>query len=473
MELNPLETTFFTQVLNAELDVPVPATLKYQGKDFEIIVVPEIAPEGYFRMRYFNAQDSDPGTDDIGPLRGRNWEWLSSEPILDEAWRNQDPVELQLHTLPLPMFPSRTNPLLHARILYAGSNRTGELVLLDNQVALQSSKLKMAKFCTRTLRDFATPEKQVSSIEGITEAEYRTLASIGGKLGYGAKLTITPAQHNLTLQTTDGWTINVTKDQAEPQGPVHHTGVVERDDGGGFTAAEVCDLLDGLRYFFTFIMGQYCLPTVAIGYAENDQLVWGEVGKFENDVAQLRNWFNHPREAHFGYILEELFPKFWSKWLTHKDEMIAALDAYANSNTMRMAGVLRDAVGKSFAGLELLCGLVLAQSIFGGPGKWIDKVLRCYKIPNRRLNGTEHPHTQRLFANLGIADDKGALLLADVRNYVMHPLGKNPIAKPGHLKYVDGDLMQYVRLHDLSQFYLEYVLLRFCGYRVSSYRQLF
>ena len=425
MELSLLETTFFAQVLNAELDVPVLATLKYQQKDFEIIVVPEIAPEGYFRMRYFNAQESDPGTDDIGPLRGRNWEWFNSGPRLDEAWRNQDAVELQLHTLPRPMLPYRTNPSLRARILYAGNNRTGELVLLNNQVALQSSKLKTAKFCIRTLRDFATPEKQASSIEGITEAEYRTLASIAGKLGEGAKLTITPVQHNLILQTTDGWTITLTKDQAQPQGPANHTGVLKRDDGDGFTAAEVCDLLDGLRYFFTFTMGQYCLPTVAIGYAESGQLIWGEVAKFENDVAQPRNWFNHPREAPYGHILEELFPKFWSKWLAHKDEMIAALDAYANSNTMRTAGVLGDAVGKSFAGLELLCGLVLEQPIFGDSGKWIDKVLRCYKIPNRLLTCTEHPHTQRLLANLGIADDKGASLLADVRNYVVHPLGRS------------------------------------------------
>ena len=53
MELKPLESAFFREILNAELDVPVPATLKCQGKDFDIIVVPEIAPEGYFRMKYF------------------------------------------------------------------------------------------------------------------------------------------------------------------------------------------------------------------------------------------------------------------------------------------------------------------------------------------------------------------------------------------------------------------------------------
>ena len=473
MELNPLETTFFAQVLNAELDDPVPATLRCQGKDFDIIVVPEIAPEGYFRMRYFNAQDSDPGADDIGSLRGRNWEWLNSEPILEQIWRDQVPVELRLHTLPLPMQPARVNPPLSARILYAGRNRAGELVLLDDKVMLQSGKSKMANFCIRTFRDFATPDKQFSSIEGITDAEYQILASIGDKLGDGAKLTITPAQHYLTLQTTDGWTITVTKDQHESQGSVSHTGVVERDDGNGFTVAELCDLLDVLRYFFTFTMGNYCLPTVVIGYAENGQLTWGEVGKFENDLIQRSNWFNHPREAPFGYILEDFFPKFWRTWRTHKDEIIAVIDAYADSNAMRTAGVLRDAVAKSFAGLEVLSGLVLAKSIFGGAGQWIDEVLRCYKIPNRHLNGTENPHTQRLCANLNIGDNKGAFLLADVRNYVTHPLDKNPVVKPGHLKYVDGDLIQYVRLHDLSQFYLEYVLLRFCGYRVgSSYRSL-
>ena len=75
MELKPLEHTFFRDILDVELDVPILATLKCPGKDFDIIVVPEIAPEGYFRMKYFNAQDSDPGSDDVGPLRGRNWEY--------------------------------------------------------------------------------------------------------------------------------------------------------------------------------------------------------------------------------------------------------------------------------------------------------------------------------------------------------------------------------------------------------------
>ncbi len=129
-------------------------------------------------------------------------------------------------------------------------------------------------------------------------------------------------------------------------------------------------------------------------------------------------------------------------------------------------------MAKSFAGVEVLVGLALAQTIRGNSGESIDKVLRCYKIPNRYLDGNENPYAQKLCADLKITDNKGAMLLADVRNYIIHPLDRNPVIKPGHLKYVDGDLMQYVRLHDLSQFYLEHSLLRFCGYTGVSYRSL-
>ena len=370
------------------------------------------------------------------------------------------------------MQPVRLNPLLHARVLYADHNRSGELVLLDNRVVLRGSELKTAHFCIRTFRDFATPEKQISSIEGITDSEHQTLRSIGGKLEDGAKLTITPAQHHVTLQTGDGWTVTLTKDQNETQDSVGHTGVVERDDGSDFTVPELCDFLDGLRYFFTFTMGNYCLPTVVIGYDQGDQIAWGEIGKFENDWHRRLNWFNHPGEAPFGFILEGFFPEFWQRWSRAKDEMTAVIDCYADSNAMRTAGVLRDAVAKSFAGLEVLGGLARAQTIRGNAGDSIDKVLDLYNIPNRYLNSTENPYTQKLCADLNIADDKGAMLLADVRNYITHPLDGNPVIKPGHLKYIDGDLMQYVRLHDLSQFYLEHSLLGFCGHAVGHYRKL-
>ena len=48
MELSSLETKLFKEILNAELDVPVRATLKYENNSLEMIVVPEITPSGHF-----------------------------------------------------------------------------------------------------------------------------------------------------------------------------------------------------------------------------------------------------------------------------------------------------------------------------------------------------------------------------------------------------------------------------------------
>ena len=42
MELSSLEAKFFDEILNAELDVPVQATLTYKDDSLELIVVPEI-----------------------------------------------------------------------------------------------------------------------------------------------------------------------------------------------------------------------------------------------------------------------------------------------------------------------------------------------------------------------------------------------------------------------------------------------
>ena len=67
MELSSLETKLFKEILNAELDVPVRATLKYENNSLEMIVVPEITPSGHFRLKYYNAPAADP---ECNPIEG-------------------------------------------------------------------------------------------------------------------------------------------------------------------------------------------------------------------------------------------------------------------------------------------------------------------------------------------------------------------------------------------------------------------
>lgn len=60
--LNKLETKFFTEILNAELDVPVHATLEYGEVTLCIIAMPEIDAQGYFGLKYSNAPGYEPET---------------------------------------------------------------------------------------------------------------------------------------------------------------------------------------------------------------------------------------------------------------------------------------------------------------------------------------------------------------------------------------------------------------------------
>ncbi len=142
---------------------------------------------------------------------------------------------------------------------------------------------------------------------------------------------------------------------------------------------------------------------------------------------------------------------------------------------MQKAGVPEDAVAKSYAGLEILASLALQKTIYGNSSGEIDKVLSAYQIPNLCLDRTKTPTMARLCENLGESEMRGVYLLGSVRNYVAHPLNPDTPAevKVNYLKYLDVDPANYFYLHDLSQFYLDYGLLKFLGFETrDSHRQL-
>ena len=477
LKLNRLETKFFDRIVDAELDVPVNGTLVYQGESLEVIVVPKIAPESYFRFEYYNAPSHVPnptlGPDGARRFRLSTKELLGMHPLLEDAWQKQAVVKMELKRSRPPTLHS-SNTTLDVRVLYADTGNRGELVLDSGAATFSGSRLRKAEFSTSGFADFRTPEKQWASIDGIVSHPGRLLQSAADKLGDGARLNLSPVSHNITLDTDDGWRITLTKDADSEGNSVSHTGVVVQLDGSDFGVVQFNEVLEGLRYFFAFTMAEYCWPSVVIGYDAAGRVAYGESGEFGVPRRNPTNWFHHDGGGQLGINLEMFFPRFWRKWQCHKDELIAAIDAYVTSQVMRQAGVLRDAVAKSCGGLEIVAQLVLGQTIDqdNPASAAFDKVLRCYKIEHRQLDEATNPITKRLCSDLNIPNN-GAGLLVDVRNYVTHPLQKkNPVVKPGHLRYVDGDPVNYFHLHDLSQFYLEHVLLRFCGFDVSRPRQL-
>ena len=55
--------------------------------------------------------------------------------------------------------------------------------------------------------------------------------------------------------------------------------------------------------------------------------------------------------------------------------MIAVIECYVHSNAMHTTGVQKDAVAKSYAGLEILASLALRKTIYGDSNEEIHKVL--------------------------------------------------------------------------------------------------
>ena len=477
MNLNDLENKFFGRILNAELDVPVHSTLEYGENTFGIIVVPEISSKGYFTLKYYNAPPYDPETQfDENGIGTKSWsasEIFGTHPSLERAWLRSDLVNLKIHTSQMPLQP-QASPQLRARVLHAEDRHRGTLVLYKSQVIVQDSPLKRAELCLVDFPDFITPERQWRSIAGIGTSEREKLQSVASELGGDATVKIRPSPHRIVLDSGDGWNIALTKDKQQTRGLICHTGLVTRSDDSEYPTDALDDVLDGLKYFFAFTSGVYCHPTVVIGYDSRNLPVWGEIGKFEANRHRVVNWFSNDNNVPFGAYLEKLFPRFWDKWKEKRSEVVAAIECYVHSNAMRRAGIPNDAVAKSYAGLEILASLMLEQTIENDSQREIADVLSSKQVPHLRLNQPEAPVMTGLCRGLNVGNHQGPYLLNTVRNYVSHPLGRGTAAevKARHLSCLDADPMNYVYLHDLSQFYFEYMLLEFCGCSPSDYRLL-
>ena len=220
--------------------------------------------------------------------------------------------------------------------------------------ALQGSSLKRAEFSIVEFPEFVSPNRSWESVAGIGTAEREVLRSLASRLGDDAKISIRSSAHHVVLDNGNGWNIKLTRDEQQTRDMIGHTGLIEREEGGEFGTDELGELMEGLKYFFAFATGIYCYPTVVIGYDLQSRPVWGEVGRFASDRHHLPNWFNNSSSVRMGIALEELFPRFWSKWSRHKAAMIAVIECYVHSNAMHTTGVQKDAVAKSYAGLEIL-----------------------------------------------------------------------------------------------------------------------
>lgn len=294
----------------------------------------------------------------------------------------------------------------------------------------------------------------------------QALNSVAEGLTGGAKLTLATAPPHIILECDDGWKITVVKEEIPTRDSVSHIRLIEQADRTKYGADQLGDLLNALKYFFAFAACTYCFPTVVIGFDSRNRPVWGKAGRFVMDWLPPTNWFNHIG-LRTGAALEELFPKFWLKWRDRRDEIVAIIECYVHSFAMRKTGIANDAVAKSYTGLNLLASLQREKEVSGS--KYIKESLSDYSVPNLST-----PVVDRIAKHLGGRRRQGPDLLDRVRGYIAHPLEKGtPVkVKQEPLFYLDREPREYLYLHDLCQFYLEYMFLAYCGVTYTDHRPL-
>ena len=149
MQLNRIEEKFFSDVLRAELNVPIQAILKVYDEELPVMVIPQITQEGYFELRYFGTPVSPPEIDSKGNHQPFSFDaLLGIHPTLKRAWHNRDNITLELTERPHPFagLQKTSGPNICARVLSAGENHKGRLVIHENQVPLDKSTIIQAEF---------------------------------------------------------------------------------------------------------------------------------------------------------------------------------------------------------------------------------------------------------------------------------------------------------------------------------------
>ena len=469
MNLNKIEQRFFDDVLQAVLDAPVTATLRIGDNEFSVIVIPQFSKNQYFQLRYFGTPAYSP-LDKDGAVSFGGGHIFGVNPVMENAWNNQEVVDLEFTERPAAVAPFLPiiGPTVQAKVLVVEPAHKGRLGIYKNQIRRKDSTLKQVEF---SLVDFSDFEK----IEHIAEHMARhmniqeSLETIRKEFTDPVEVKIVrPAR--ISLQAGHGWEVSLTKDAVQTRNHTSHSGLITRTDGEEFEINDVDDLLEGLSYFFAFVSCAYRHPTAVVGEDSQGNAVWGQIGKFDI-MPRSTNWFDNDSNAPATVYLEGLFPKFWEQWRQRPNELISIIESLTNSKAMQQAGLPKEALTASYTGLELLAAVVLNNSKNNVAN--VCKALALHNIPHLHLDPSKTPITAQLAKNLD-KSNSGPHLIYDIRNYVTHPQdrGSSTIKQP-YLEYLDDTYSPYFYLNDLCQFYLEYLLLiGLCNWQPDNFRTL-
>ncbi len=255
-----------------------------------------------------------------------------------------------------------------------------------------------------------------------------------------------------------GWKVVLALDPEMTRGQHSYTGVVEKCDESSFETEEFEELLELLIWFFSYVAGGECFPTAVVGYDSLHRGVFVRLLPLKLRKPYRPNWFDNNSGVKDGVILEYLFPKFCSMWNICKGEVVEVIRAYLEAREAARHVSSRLALRVSYTGLEVLAKLI-GKATFIKRKVRVEGILKFYEIPHMILSRSTEPRLHSLCTKLKIQDWSGPELLRKVRNSSTHILESGKSTKDPGGTIMDKDNYNYSVLVDLSQFYLEYLLL--------------
>ena len=417
---------FFGKIIPAKLNEPTQATLEFQDgtEAISVIVIPRINSDGHFVLDFY---------DGIARPEGRLFPKLDVAQSVNARFRNDRGVETLITNRSIANIGDRTYQI------------SGRLMVVQREVILKDCLITSARFSLEDfpifLGEMANENTDISASNNNTP-----MMSSSRILGYSK------------LITKDGWEITISECSNKGDIGTTHIGNIYRTNDGKFSIEELKHLLDGLTYFFNFITGVYRTPGVVIAYGSPlMNAVWGSAGKF-NQFKYLRgNWFNpQSREA-----MSKLFPLFWSCFNSDEEKVRSVVGYYAESSIIAHAGLPKNALTDSQSALEGLSRWVLKRDQDRGESasQYIKKALDALGI---RCDLHDYPNLLNLWQGKyknDQDDDAGTTFITRLRN------------QSTHAKFQPMNTSDYLHAWNLSQHYVELMLLRLFSYNYDYYNR--
>ena len=109
-----------------------------------------------------------------------------------------------------------------------------------------------------------------------------------------------------------------------------HVGAIERIDGTNISGKDACEVLNAIRFFFSFAKGCWCEPICAVGLSLVGDSIWESWSSPREPWCKPRSWF----DSHNSKQLTSLFPGFMKLWRDEywNDAIRKCIYWYLNAN---------------------------------------------------------------------------------------------------------------------------------------------